>query len=87
MSQLFPCLDSVLDVWLAIVPFQADLRLVDLRARRRAMEDLYAALQVVKNVHSALIRTLRIRSVLLYRGFSFKVENTLSVTSSISANV
>lgn len=40
----------------------ADLRLADLRARRRAMEDLYAALQAVKNVHSALVRILRIRS-------------------------
>lgn len=43
----------------------ADLRLADLRARRRAMEDLYAALQAVKNVHSALARTLRVRSVFL----------------------
>lgn len=42
---------------------QADLRLADLRARRRAMEDLYAALQAVRNVHSALVSTLRIRSV------------------------
>jgi len=55
----------VLDVRVAIVAFQADLRLADLRARRRAMEDLYAALQAVKNVHSALARTLKIRSVLL----------------------
>lgn len=41
----------------------ADLRLADLRARRRAMEDLYAALQAVRNVHSALVSTLRIRSM------------------------
>lgn len=40
----------------------ADLRLADLRARRRAMEDLYAALQAVRNVHRALVSTLRIRS-------------------------
>ncbi|XP_024374900.1 senescence-associated protein AAF, chloroplastic isoform X2 [Physcomitrium patens] len=40
----------------------ADLRLVDLRARRRAMEDLYAALEVVKNVRDALVNTLRVRS-------------------------
>ncbi|KAG0615590.1 hypothetical protein M758_5G053700 [Ceratodon purpureus] len=40
----------------------ADLRLADLRARRRAMEDLYAALQAVRNIHSALVSTLRIRS-------------------------
>jgi len=42
------------------------LRLADLRARRRAMEDLYAALQAVRNVHSALVSTLRIRSVLRF---------------------
>uniref|UniRef100_A0A7I4B197 Uncharacterized protein n=1 Tax=Physcomitrium patens TaxID=3218 RepID=A0A7I4B197_PHYPA len=41
----------------------ADLRLADLRARRRAMEDLYAALQAVKSVHDALVRTLKIRSI------------------------
>lgn len=40
----------------------ADLRLADLRARRRAMEDLYVALQAVKNVHTALTSTLRIRN-------------------------
>ncbi|XP_024364945.2 senescence-associated protein AAF, chloroplastic isoform X2 [Physcomitrium patens] len=40
----------------------ADLRLADLRARRRAMEDLYAAVLVVKNVHDALVSTLKTRS-------------------------
>jgi hypothetical protein len=54
----------VLDLLVFMVPLQADLRLADLRARRRAMEDLYAALQAVKNVHSALVRILRIRSVM-----------------------
>jgi hypothetical protein len=41
---------------------QADLRLADLRARRRAMEDLHVSLQIVKNVHSALVSTLQLRA-------------------------
>lgn len=69
--------DSILNAWIqrfasklvlvhwydGFATLQADLRLADLRARRRAMEDLYAALQAVRNVHSALVSTLRIRSV------------------------
>ncbi|CAK9266256.1 unnamed protein product [Sphagnum jensenii] len=40
----------------------ADLRLADLRARRRAMEDLHISLEIVKNVHSALVSTLLLRA-------------------------
>ncbi|KAI5062958.1 hypothetical protein GOP47_0021505 [Adiantum capillus-veneris] len=32
----------------------ADLRLADLRAKRRAMEDAYMALQLVKNIHNGM---------------------------------
>lgn len=56
----------MLDLLVFILPSQADLRLADLRARRRAREDLYAALQAVKNVHSALVRILRIRSAMRF---------------------
>lgn len=53
---------------------QADLRLADLRARRRAMEDLYAALQAVKSVHDALVRTLKIRSVVQFGDVSMYIN-------------
>ena len=53
------------------------MRLADLRARRRAMEDLYAALQAVKNVHSALVSTLRIRSVMRYTVFNILCVDSL----------
>ncbi|BBN02927.1 hypothetical protein MPTK1_2g19380 [Marchantia polymorpha subsp. ruderalis] len=39
----------------------ADLRLADLRARRRAMEDAYISIQAVKNVHDTLVRIVRMR--------------------------
>ncbi|CAK9863437.1 unnamed protein product [Sphagnum jensenii] len=39
----------------------ADLRLVDLRTRRRVMEDVHVSLQIVKNVHRAIVRKLQLR--------------------------
>ncbi|KAL2644020.1 hypothetical protein R1flu_011607 [Riccia fluitans] len=39
----------------------ADLRLADLRARRRAMEDAYISVQAVKNIHDTLMRIVRMR--------------------------
>ncbi|KAL3697171.1 hypothetical protein R1sor_011247 [Riccia sorocarpa] len=39
----------------------ADLRMADLRARRRAMEDAYVSVQAVKNIHDTLVRAVRMR--------------------------
>ncbi|XP_024520887.1 senescence-associated protein AAF, chlorolplastic isoform X2 [Selaginella moellendorffii] len=36
----------------------ADLRLADLRARRRAMEDSFATVQAVKSIHDAAVKVL-----------------------------
>jgi hypothetical protein len=43
------------------VTLQADLRLADLRARRRAMEDAYVSVQVVKNIQNSLVNILKLR--------------------------
>lgn len=37
---------------------EADLRRADLRARRRAMEDAFMALEFVKNIHDMMVRTM-----------------------------
>ncbi|KAH9311755.1 hypothetical protein KI387_026790, partial [Taxus chinensis] len=37
---------------------EADLRQVDLRARRRAMEDALMALEFVRNIHNLMVRTM-----------------------------
>ncbi|CAI5506152.1 unnamed protein product [Closterium sp. Naga37s-1] len=37
----------------------ADLRLADMRMRRRGLEDVFLALQVVKSLHSAIVTLLR----------------------------
>lgn len=37
---------------------EADLRRADMRARRRAMEDAFMALEFVKNIHDMMVRTM-----------------------------
>ncbi|KAJ7553236.1 hypothetical protein O6H91_06G089300 [Diphasiastrum complanatum] len=41
---------------------EADLRLADLRARRRALEDSFTTFQAVKNIHVEVAKVLRLRS-------------------------
>eukprot|EP00898_Chlorokybus_atmophyticus_P001166 jgi/Chlat1/204/Chrsp1S03120 len=41
---------------------EADLRLADVRARRRAMEDAYTAVQSIRQVHQAMVELVRVRA-------------------------